>query len=40
MKALLIRDGTPQIIPADASISRKQAHIFAIGQYCSNYIIA
>ena len=40
MKALLISDGTPQIISADASISCKQAHVFAIGQYCSNYIIA
>ena len=40
MKALLISDGAPQIISADASVSCKQAHVFAIGQYCSNYIIA
>ena len=40
MKALLISDGAPQIISADASISCKQAQVFAIGQYCSNYIIA
>lgn len=40
MKALLISDGAPQIISTDASISCKQAHVFAIGQYCSNYIIA